>query len=340
MLRPNRSLAGEDVLPVSYVLPIAASSPQTRALGGYLRRLSRQVAEVIVVDGSPDPVFAAHARDWGDHVRHMRPRLKTPNGKVGGVITGVLAASREHVVIADDDVRYRRAELARAHALLENFDIVRPQNWFRPLPWHARWDTARSLLNRLGGGDWPGTLALRRSRFIATGGYAGDVMFENLELVRTMAAAGGRECVAQDLFVVRRPPAAGHFARQRIRQAYDEWARPARLLAQLAILPAAIALLRRGRTGTLGALVLGSIAAAELGRRKGGAREVFPPASALWAPAWLGERAVTAWLAVAARLLRGGVRYRSQRLRRAATPPAELRARQARRALAAPEDPR
>ncbi|MDQ1531419.1 MAG: hypothetical protein QOE37_1524, partial [Microbacteriaceae bacterium] len=44
---------------------------------------------------------------------------------------------------------------------------------------------------------------------------------------------------------------------------------------------------------------------------------LFPPTAALWAPAWLTERAVCVWLALLA-LARGGVRYRDRRVRLAA----------------------
>jgi hypothetical protein len=308
-----------DVLAVSYVLPIAAQVPQGRALTGYLRRLGRTVDEVIVVDGSPEETFKAHARHWSAHVRHMRPEVRTTNGKVGGVMTGVRAARHDHVVIADDDIRYRRAELTRMTALLQDHAVVRPQNFFRPLPWHARWDTARSLLNRLSGGDWPGTLAIRRSVLLKAGGYSGEVLFENLELVRTIRAAGGREAVELDLFVARRPPEAAHFLSQRVRQAYDEWARPGRLAAQMALLPSVVIVGRLGLPWVLAVAAL-AMAAAEAGRRKGKGQAVFPPSSALWAPAWLAERAVTSWMAFALRLFFGGVRYRTTRLKDAATP--------------------
>ena len=76
---------------------------------------------------------------------------------------------------------------------MRDVELVRPQNYFAPLRWHARWDTARTLLNRVAGGvDFPGTLAVRRSRSSQTDGYDGDVLFENLELIRTIEAAGGR----------------------------------------------------------------------------------------------------------------------------------------------------
>ena len=80
--------ATDGALPASYILPIAASDPQTEALSDYLRELSTIVEDVIVVDGSPPPVFKAHARAWSGWVRHMRPHTRTTNGKVAGVMTG------------------------------------------------------------------------------------------------------------------------------------------------------------------------------------------------------------------------------------------------------------
>lgn len=314
---------GSGGLAASYVLPIAAQVSQAQTLAGYLQRVGRAIEDVIVVDGSPQEIFDAHARAWSGYARHLRPTTRTTNGKVAGVMTGVRAAHHEYVIVADDDVRYRRAELVRMLELLKTHDVVRPQNFFHPLPWHARWDTARSLFNRLGDGDWPGTLGLRRSMLLEAGGYSGEVLFENLELVRTMRAAGGREAVPLDLFVARRPPSAKHFISQRPRQAYDEWARPGRLAAQLALLPVAILTARRGPSWLLAATA-GAIVTAEMGRRKGEGRTVFPPTSALWAPAWLAERAVTSWMALGTRFLLGGVKYRAKRLKDAATPVSTL----------------
>jgi hypothetical protein len=322
----DRGMPNKNLLVASYVLPIAAQDTQTRVLSGYLQRLSRTLDDVIVVDGSPHETFDAHARSWSSYVRHIRPELRTTNGKVGGVVTGVRAARNECVIVADDDVRYRRAELVRILDLLQDYEVVRPQNFFCPLPWHARWDSARSLLNRLGDGDWPGTLGIRRSMLLNAGGYSGEVLFENLELVRTIQVAGGRETVPRDLFVVRRPPGTAHFFSQRTRQAYDEWARPGRLAAQLALLPLAIVVGGLGSGWLLAAAAL-SVAAAEMGRRKEKGRAVFPPSSALWAPAWLAERAITSWMALATRIFFGGVRYRKTRLKYAATPPNVLQER-------------
>lgn len=323
-MRAETVLAVRDVpLAGTYVLPIAAATAQDRNLSGYLARIARTIDEVIVVDGSPPEIFAAHQKAWAGMVRHLAPARRTKNGKVGGVLTGVQQATHERIVLADDDVRYRRSELERMLALLATHAVVRPQNHFHPLPWHARWDTGRSLLNRIAGGDWPGTLGIRRSVLLGAGGYSGDVLFENLELVRTVKAAGGKEAVPLDLFVVRRPPAARHFLSQRVRQAYDEWARPGRFATQLAIAPA---LFVGGSTAAL-AIAASAMAGAEIGRQRAGGRDIYSPVSSLWAPLWMAERSITSWLALGNRLFWGGMRYRSGRLRRAATPEHLLRER-------------
>ncbi|MDP9387655.1 MAG: glycosyltransferase family 2 protein, partial [Actinomycetota bacterium] len=240
---------------ISYVLPLRRwrHEPDDE-LAGYLRRLAER-ADVIVVDGSDEAVFAAHARDFAAPVRHLPVDAGLPgrHGKVHGVITGVRAARHERVVVADDDVRYDDGALERVARLLDEADLVRPQNYFDPLPWHARWDTARSLLNRALAADYPGTLGLRRSRFLAAGGYDAECLFENLELIRTIEAAGGKVVAPLDLYVRRRPATAHQFWSQRVRQAYDDFALPARMAVELAVLPATVALLARRRAPVVAA---------------------------------------------------------------------------------------
>jgi hypothetical protein len=139
----------------TYVLPVRwHEDGDLDELTEYLRGLPEWV-EVIVVDGSPEPFFGHHARAWGHLGRHLRPdpALETPMGKVGGVLTGVREASNDAVVIADDDVRYDEQSLTRTVSMLGLADCVRPQNYFDPVPWHALWDTARTLLNRSLGRD-------------------------------------------------------------------------------------------------------------------------------------------------------------------------------------------
>ena len=306
-------------LEVEYVLPLRWSDDTPLAeLTDYLTELSAWV-DVTVVDGSAPEVFDRHASRWRGLVRHVPPApWPGRNGKVAGVVTGVRLARHEQVVIADDDVRYDLAGLAAVTDLLHEADLVRPQNFFDPSPWHARWDTGRTLLNRAVASDYPGTFALRRSTFLAAGGYDGDVLFENLELSRTIRAAGGRELCAESVFVVRRPPTAGHFLRQRVRQAYDDLAQPARLVVEASLLPTLATMAARGRLGwAVAGTMAVTVGLAEVGRRAAGGRRVFPATAPMWAPLWLAERTACIWLALGYRAA-GGVPYAGQRLATAA----------------------
>jgi hypothetical protein len=321
---------------VSYVLPLRWTRPgPIEELSSYLSLLGEAVDETLVVDGSPPELFEKHAAALRGVARHIPPYpdLDFRMGKVNGVVTGIRECAHERVVLADDDVRYDLQALRRAAALLDEADLVRPQNYFDELPWHARWDTARSLLNRVFTGDpgfpvgdFPGTLAVRRGAFIESGSYDGDALFENLELMRTIRAAGGAVLTPLDLYVARRPPSAAHFLSQRVRQAYDDFAMPGRLVAFLAVVPFAAQQLRRGQARRVLGAALASVGAAEIGRRRAGGARRFPLSGSLLAPAWIAERAICSWLAVGARL-RGGVRYGDGRLSLAATPMGRLRRR-------------
>ncbi len=299
-----------------YLLPLRWDSDEgLEELTEYLRRMSEWI-DVTVVDGSDPERYAAHARAWEGIVRQVPVGVQEgANGKVRGVLTGLRIARHEAVVIADDDVRYDRSALAELVAELRSADLVRPQNYFAPLPWHARWDTARSLINRALGSDYPGTYGLRRSILERAGGYDADVLFENLELERTVVAAGGSVRDRSDLFVARRPPSARHFRSQRVRQAYDSWAQPGRLVLESGILPTLLWSLRRPRALLVFAAV--AVGVAEFGRRRAGGGAVFPASSALWAPFWIAERGATIWIALVLRL-RGGVRYSGGRIPRSA----------------------
>jgi hypothetical protein len=315
-------------LELSYVVPIRwQDGEQREELATYLAGIAPHCAELIVVDGSPPEVFAANAAAWGARAIHVPPAAEESwlMGKVSGVRTGVRAASHEKVVLADDDVRYDRPALRRTAQLLEQHDLVRPQNYFSRMPWHARWDTARTLLNRCLGRDYPGTLAVRRSRMLAMGLYDGDVLFENLELIRTVRAHGGSTAAPLDLYVARVPPSAAHFWGQRTRQAYDDFALPARMALWLAVMPwLGLAAARRRPARILVPAAL-AVAAAERGRRRAGGIAVFPASSSLLAPGWILERGLCAWLAVLQRLRFGGVRYGDSVIRTAAHSERQLR---------------
>jgi hypothetical protein len=315
----------------SYLVPVRWGDGEGRAgLAAHLSAMTALGAEAIVVDGSDPQVFAANGAAFrAAGAAHLAPDpdLACRNGKVAGVLTAARRASREALVIADDDVRYDAGTLARTVGLLADHDLVRPQNFFRPLPWHARWDTARTLLNRSFGRDYPGTLAVRRSVLRDLGGYDGDVLFENLELMRTVAAGGGGEAAPLDLYVPRLPPSTRHFLGQRVRQAYDDFAIPARMALWLGIVPGLAFAVARRRPGPPLAVAAAAVGLAELGRRRAGGRAVFPLTASLAAPLWALERGACAWLALGARLRHGGVAYAGTRIAVAANPGRELRRR-------------
>jgi hypothetical protein len=303
----------------TYLLPIRREKAGHESeLALYLSSL--RIAEIILVDGSPAFVFDRLHEALASEITHVRPdaSLRGLNGKVRGVLSGLKLARHERVVIADDDVRYDQTALRAVIEALDNAEVVRPQNYFRPAPWHAMFDGARSLINRTLDGDWPGTLAIRKSALPS--GYNADVLFENLELVRTIRANGGRERVARDIFVRRLPPTSKHYWSQRVRQAYDEFARPARLVTALSIAPLLIASLVLKTPAIAEALAIAAIALASGGWLRDGAWKHFSLWSVVAAPLWLLERGLCAWIAVYQRFAHGGMLYAGSIIRDAATP--------------------
>jgi hypothetical protein len=320
-------------LDVDYLLPLRWSAEVSRQSSGpltdHLRQLVR-LADVTVVDGSAAATFAHHHELWSDHVRHIPPDpWPGRNGKVAGVVTGIRWARHERVVIADDDVRYDESSLRGVVEGLDHGELVRPQNVFTSWPWHARWDTGRALLNRALSHDHPGTFGVRRSCFMGMGGYDGDVLFENLELTRTVGCAGGRVVDLPGVFVGRVPPDVRHFRSQRLRQAYDDLAQPGRLLVEMACLPVAVGAAVRA-PGTLVGGALPVVVLAEAGRRRAGGTAAYPRSAPLWALPWLVERSVCVWLALA-QVPRGGASYGDVPILRAAKPVRGLRPRVPRR---------
>jgi hypothetical protein len=306
---------------VSYVLPILRRPGEGSLdeLTLHLRWLSSRV-ELIVVDGSDEATFDEAHILWNGAWVHVPPDpgWSYLNGKVNGVHTGMGLVTRDAVIIADDDVRYDEAALEAMATALSGNDLVIPQNHFDPLPWHAGWDTARTLLNRCFGTDSPGTLGVRATAFRAVGGYDGDVMYENLELIRTVAGAGGRVDRRPDIHVRRLPPTTRRFLEQRPRQAYDDLAQPLKFSVFLSALPlVALARRRRSFTRLAACVAVAGWAAAAVGRRRHGGRAVFPIRAVWWTPVWLLERSVCVWIALFHRL-GGGAPYNGNRLSTAA----------------------
>ena len=307
---------GEGAPLCTYLLTIRRVRFDEREAAGfadYFRMLADAGCEVLVVDGSPPEVFAAHSEAWRGVCRHapVDPQYKYLNGKVNGIHTGVALASRERVILADDDIRYTAADVRRMSGLLDAFEMVRPQNYLRPLPLWARTEAARMLINRawIAEGDYPGTLGVRRDAMRRVGHYDGDVLFDNEEIVRHFRARGARVCYARDFFLWKRPPSFRKWVEQRPRQAYEDFVMRAKTLF-FAALPFAFAAawLAFGWRGAL-AFVLAVAAGSALLAARGlgdGAARFFPAWVCAYAPLWVFERTLSTYWAFYWRAARGG----------------------------------
>jgi hypothetical protein len=301
----------------TYLLPIrraAFSEAEAEQLAAYFQTLKGAFCDVLVVDGSPAPVFAQHAAIWRSVCRHepVDRSFGYLNDKVNGIHTGVRLASTEKIILADDDIRYGAAEIERVSELLENFDVVRPQNFLSPLPWWGRTEAARMLINRatLRTADYPGTCAFRRSVMLRVGPYDGDVLFDNEEIIRHFARAGATISYATNLFVRKRPPTFRKWIEQRPRQAYEDFGLRAKtaLFLSLPILTIWIssALGRRALLFYFAALIAAAMVVALVGRLRGSAARHFPLSICLFAPLWILERTLSTYWALYWYFTRGG----------------------------------
>jgi len=298
-------------------LPIrrAAFSPVEAAeLAEYFQVLGNAGCDVLVVDGSPDLVVEQHRQAWTLFCRHEQVDRSFGylNDKVNAIHTGVGLASFGKIILADDDIRYTRTQIDRVCELLDEFEVVRPQNFLWPLPWWARMEAARMLINRatLRIADYPGTCAFRRATMLRVGHYDGDVLFDNEEIIRHFARGEAAIRYATNLFVRKRPPNFQKWIEQRPRQAYEDFGLRAKtafffslpLLAMLFILAAGWEAIMLFTT----VLIVTAIALAAAGRRRGTAAQYFPWSVCLFAPLWMVERALSTYWAIYWWLTRGG----------------------------------
>jgi hypothetical protein len=107
---PERAADGGDTRG-TYLLTIRRvrfERDEAESFRDYFRSVALAGFDVLVVDGSPPEVFAAHAEVWHGSCRHapVDPQFKYLNGKVNGIHTGVAISERERIILADDDIRY------------------------------------------------------------------------------------------------------------------------------------------------------------------------------------------------------------------------------------------
>lgn len=300
----------------TYLLPIRRAlfdAAEAAQLGDYFRTLAAAGCEVLVVDGSPAETWEQQDAVWRDVCRHevVDRRFTYLNDKVNGIHTGVQLATCGKIILADDDVRYSNANIAASCELLESAEVVRPQNFLSPLPWWAKMEAARMLINRatLRIGDYPGTCAFRREAMLRVGHYDGDVLFDNEEIIRHFARGGAGVEYAIDLFVQKRPPRLRKWREQRPRQAYEDFSLRAKT-AMFFLLPiGAISAAFFGANAFvlyIIATAVGSTVLSILGRARGSAAKYFPARICFFAPLWIWERALSTYWALYWYFVRGG----------------------------------
>ncbi len=311
----------------SYLLPFRRtcfSVRESAELVSYFGTLAQAGCEILVIDGSPAEVFEQNTVAFVNTCRHVQVdrRFGYLNDKVNGVHTGIELATCEKIILADDDIRYTPDVLRAVCDLLDDYEVVRPQNFLRPLPWWARMESARMLINRatLRAADYPGTCAFRRTTILQAGHYDGDVLFDNEEIIRHFAQDGCTIAYATDLFVRKRPPAFRKWMEQRPRQAYEDFGLRVKTGLFFALIPlmilAAVWFSLLGFVACLLALSAFSIFLAISGRARGGARDFFPLPCCFYAPLWILERTFSTYWALYWRLAYGGYPFGNQVLSR------------------------
>lgn len=308
--------ADGDVARCTYLLTIRRARFDRREaemFSQYFRLLAAAGCEVLVVDGSPRDVFSAHQELWRSVCAHapVDPQYRYLNGKVNGIHTGVGLAAHERIILADDDIRYKPDDVRRMIGLLTDYEMVRPQNYLCPLPFWARTEAARMLINRawIREGDYPGTLGVQRSAMLRVGHYDGDVLFDNEEIVRHFRSRGARIAYARDFFVLKHPPTFKKWLEQRPRQAYEDFVMRAKT-AFFALLPLVCTLIWfflgwRGLIAFVAMVACGAVIVATKGLGDGATR-FFSPSLCLYAPLWVAERTLSTYWAFYWRAAYGG----------------------------------
>jgi hypothetical protein len=274
-----------------------------RDLASYLSTISVANCEVIVVDGSPSPIFESNRAVLRWVARHIaaRPRHHNFAGGIDAVRTAVDVSNCDKIIVADENVRYEVNAIDGICNLLDEHEVVEPQDYFNPLPWWSGIEAGRMLVHR---GveplpDHGATFGIRKSSIRGLRGV--DVAWSNGEdAVRRLASQGAEVFSACDVFVRRLPPPLDTWLRDRPRQADGDFAMPVKTAFFFALLPMAILLAVIGGPrlagGYAGAIAFASMALALRGR--GGATTFFPLRACVCAPLWVLERSVSVYWAL------------------------------------------
>jgi hypothetical protein len=292
----------------SYVVTLDAnrtSPEELRILSQYLSSLTVADCDVVILDPSPQPLFAEH-RDvlrWTGRHMPVPAGYRTASGEVDLARVAASAAACEKVIAATDMVRYTPTEIEQLCHLLDVHEVAEPQDYLDPLPWWGGFDAARVLVHRAVEPlpDHAATFGFRRS--LVTG-LRGLAFTDGDDHGRRLEAAGLEVHAAHDVFVRRDPPRLSQWIAERVRHADDDFAAPVKTALFFAVMPLMILLVLSGAAGFAasfaGAVACASVMLAVRGRS--GAEQVFPARAILFAPLWTAERSITVYWALFRRL--------------------------------------
>lgn len=273
------------------------SGTDMQEISCYLALLNSAGCDVIVVDGSPLEVYAAHEGAWFNLCRHVKidSRYHSSSSYINSLYTGAALASCQKIIAATEKVRYTPEDVLRMCELLEHFELVRPQNYLFPLNWWSQLESAGILVNRtlFPGGDAPETFGFLNSTFHKFCSRK-DKTFETAEdLARQFIIHQSKVCFALDFLIQKNSSPFSEWCSQCFRETYKSFSFGLRPCIFLLLLPLGILLQFFLGTGPLlfytASVLLGIITIAFVGRFRGGSR-FFPLRLSLAAPAWLFER--------------------------------------------------
>ncbi len=296
----------------SYVIAIERTEGTANdllPLAQYLSQVGVFGCDVIIVDGSPRAQFDENRcvlRWVGRHIAARRGH-RHPSG-IDPVAAAIECAAHEKVIVADHTVRYSEGCIEQLCKLLDQHEVVVPQNYLDPLSWWGAIEAGRILVHRgiEPSGDG-GTFGFRRSAIRALRSIDSHLDTAEEPLLR-LENQGAELYAAGDVFVRREPPTLHDWLRDLPREAGAELAMPARGAFFFALIPMCLLLAMTGGIGIAGSFTIGiALCALALALRgRAGAGDFFPLRACLCAPLWVLERSFCVYWALL-RKLRPGV---------------------------------
>lgn len=284
----------------TYIFSIQRGVPsgtEMQEITDYLVLLNSTGCDIIVVDGSPLEVYAAHEGAWFSLCRHVKidSRFHSASPYINSLYTGAALASCQKIIAAAENIRYSPDDVLRMCELLEHYELVRPQNYLFPLTWWSQIESVGILINRavFSGGDSPETLGFVNSAFHKFCGRKDKALDAAEDLTRQFIMHQAKVCFALDFLIQKNSSTFTEWCGKCFSETYKSFSFSLRPCLFLILLPIGILVDFffgfRPFLFYTAAVLLSVITVAFLGRYRGGSR-FFPIRLSLIAPAWLMER--------------------------------------------------